>query len=162
MNYREHAKYQIYFHAGPLALAAILWLVPVVAQTTDPNRIHPSGWSGTYDPLFRSFDATQDDPWSPLRSISSPFLTSSVRIIEESDTTVTPYGDTEMKAVIFIDESPKITVELAAYRNFEFKWINDEVIHLFSSPGRCVRVDTIYNLREREVVYKEAFNHCGV
>lgn len=155
---RQDALFQVKL----VLTATVLWAVPVAAQTTDPNRVHASGWSGTYDPVFRHFDAAQDNPWNPIRRIVSPFLTNSIRIIEESDTSETPYGDTQMKAVIFVDESPSVTIELNAYRNFEFKWINEEIVHLFSSPGRCVTVDTIYNLSEREIVYSAAFSHCGV
>lgn len=142
--------------------AAVFWVISADAQTTDPRIINPSGWSGTYEPLFRAFSAARENPWEPVRQITSPFLTSSIRIIEESDTIQIPPGDTQMKAVIFIEESPEVTVELFSYRNFEFRWINEKVIHLFSSPGRCVTVDTIFDINEREVIYSAAFNHCGV
>lgn len=152
----------VMFHFRIVLAAAVVWAASISAQTTDPTIIHPSGWSGTYDPVFREFRAAMENPWDSIRKIDSPFLTSSIRIIEESDTTQTPYSETRMKSVVFIEESPEVTIELDAYRNFEFQWINEKVIHLFSFPGRCVTVDTIYDMDKREVIYSAAFNHCGV
>ena len=132
------------------------------AQIIPPHYIPPSDNDKTYIPVFRDYDPLRDDIADSIRQFRSPQRWNVIQILEESDTTKVVAQDTFAKAVAFVNDSPIITVEVSEYRNYTFSWINDELVHVSNSPGRCVSVDTIYNLRVKRIEYHAVFNHCGV
>ena len=141
----------------------VLLLTPMSwGQTTDPRKTGLDYWGREYAPIFRPFDAQTDHIGYSISETNSPFARRSIHLIEESDLSITPYSESFLKAVIFELDNPVVTIEINKYRNYEFVWINEDVIHIFTSPGRCVRIDAVYDVSAGELLYEAGFNFCGV
>ena len=134
----------------------------VCAQIAPPTEIDLNDLGSNYVPAYRDFDPGNDNPSDAPEEILSPRQTRSVRIISQSKLTEVPYEQSIAKAVIFEGERPLTTITISQYRNFEIKWLNENLVHLMNSPGRCVTVDTIFDVSSSRLIYKAGFNHCGV
>lgn len=141
---------------------AILISSSVCGQIAPPTEFDFGDWGSEYVPEYRAYEPRTDDSIDALEEIHSPRLTRSIRIISLSNLVEVPYDQSIAKAVIFEGEQPLTTITINQYRNFEFEWLNENLIHLTNSPGRCVTIDTIYDVSVAELIYKAGFNHCGV
>jgi hypothetical protein len=127
-------------------------------QEPTPPRFEQPG----YMPVFRAYREDTDKRPAIESPILSPRLFRSVQLIEKSDTTIIPYDQSIAIAVIFEGENPLITFEIPMFRNFEIKWINDDLVHIYTSPGRCVGIDSIYDVSKPVLLYEAEFQFCGL
>ena len=134
----------------------------VCAQIAPPTEFDVNDWGTDYAPEYRDYDPEIDESNGEIEVIPSPRQTRSVRIISQSNLLEVPYDQSTAKAVIFAGDKPLTTITIKQYRNFEFKWLNENLIHLMNSPGRCVTIDTIFDVSTSELIYTAGFNHCGV
>ena len=141
---------------------ALLVSCSVFGQIAPPTEFDFNDWGSEYVPDYRAYESKSDESNDALEEILSPRLTRSIRIISQSDLAEVPYDQSTAKAVIFEGERPLTTITINRYRNFDFKWLNENLIHLMNSPGRCVTIDTIFDVSISELIYKAGFNHCGV
>ena len=132
------------------------------AQTAPPFQMDLEAWGQEYLPVFTDFDRAIHVLPDSQNAIRSSIGSASVSVTSESDLTVVPYDESHAEAVIFSGEEPVVHIAFDQYRNYLFKWINETVLHVYLSPGRCVTIDTLYDIRTRSVIYQEGFNHCGV
>ncbi|HSR67032.1 MAG TPA: hypothetical protein VLU25_03745 [Acidobacteriota bacterium] len=147
----------IFFLATSLVFASVCW-----AQKT-PIKFDLSA-AGLEDraPIFRAFDAAEDSLEDATPLSTSPSRTRTLVLLEESDLTEVPYDKSLAKAVILEKDTPVATVLVRGYRGYSFAWINEDLLHLYGSPGRCVTLDWIYDVSSRNVLYHAAYQHCGV
>lgn len=142
--------------------AVLLWTHSASAQIIPPQYIAPAESDDAYTPLFRDYDPLRDAATGLIRQIRSPQIWNEIIVVEESDTTKALAPDTLAKAVVVVAGLPILTIEISGYKNYTLSWINEELVHVRNFPGRCVSVDTLYNLRSRTISYHAVFNHCGV
>ena len=128
-----------------------------LGQQSGPSRFEQPG----YMPVFRAFQEATDNGPGIEAPIFSPSSFRSIQLIEKSDTIIISYDQSIVRAVIYEGENPVLTLEIPKFRNFEIKWINDEIIHVFTSPGRCVRIDAIYDVSKLTLLYEAGFQLCG-
>lgn len=145
-----------------LASITIFWATQVYAQIVDPQIINLDSFGAEYLPKIREFDGGIDSTVGVVRAIESPHLTKTIAIVKESDLTQTTYDKSFAKAILIEGEKPRATIEISRYRSFNISWLNEELIHISNSPGRCVELHTIYSTIENRTIYVQGFNHCGV
>jgi hypothetical protein len=112
-------------------------------------------------PDFRGADSPDIDLDSAISRSLSPFGSRELVVVEESDLTQVPYEDSLARAVVTENGTPIVTVLIRGYRNYSFDWINEDLLHVASSPGRCVTLDRIYDFSTRELIFSAAYQHCG-
>lgn len=144
----------------------LLVLVPAVAlsQTEAPRvgDIDFSVWGQVYLPSIKRVDSRTEleELSAGGRVVTDTNSSKEIHIISESDLVETPYDESYLRAVIFDDGVPLAVVEINKYRNYEFSWVGPDVLNIFSSPGRCIRIDTQFNVSTMEVVEQKGTNFC--
>ena len=90
----------------------------------------------------------------------SPFKTR--KLIINSNLSNVAYEKSQTLISIFKLDKLLTIVELSGSKSVEANWINEELIHIQNWPGRCIQLDSIFNVVKNEFVYMAGLNHCGV
>ena len=126
-----------------------------------PLRFDPPDELASRMPEFREGDSPDIDLEGAVSRSLSPFGSRELVVVEESDLTQVPYEDSLARAIVTENGRPIVTVLIRGYRNYSFDWINEDLLHVASSPGRCVTLDRIYDVSIRDVIFGAAYQHCG-
>ncbi len=113
-----------------------------------------------YLPSIGNYVSKNDDILAYGDIQYSPHKTRKLKI--KSNINIVAYDISQTIITIFKSDSPLAIVELKGSKHVNVSWINEELIHIQNWPGRCLQLDSIFNVVKREFIYRSGLNHCGV
>jgi len=146
----------IFLTLGLSILASVVWSYE---ENLEPIKTNHSEWK-QYIPTIRSYDPKIDGIKDKLDYIFSQHRTRKYSI-KESDLSKIPYNKSIALITIYDTKKPLSVIEIKSYKSYRLDWLNEELIHIQTWPGRCVQLDEIINIKTKASIYSSNLYHCG-